>query len=228
MKQKIITTAITSLLAASTISFQALATEGLSANVAMSSNYLWRGVSQTDNAVAISGGIDYEHQSGFYVGTWTSNVDFGDDTSAELDLYLGFGGELGQGFGYDVGYIYYAYPDSNQTNSSNEYDFGEIYGSLSYSYFSISANYGVNSDDGAKLYDSALYISADAEFEVAEGLILGLHVGDYSFDNEYDSADYTDYGVSLSKDGFTLAISDTDMDNHDMKFTVAYSIDINL
>lgn len=226
MKQSLTTIAITSLLAASTLSFQAFATEGLSANVAMSSNYLWRGVTQTDDAAAISGGIDYAHNSGFYVGTWASNVDFGDDTSAELDMYLGFGGDLGQGFGYDVGYIYYAYPDSAQTDSSNEYDFGEIYGSLSYSYFSVSANYGVNTDDGAKLYDGALYISADAEFEVADGLTLGLHVGDYSFDN--DSNDYTDYGISLSKGGFTFALSDTDMDNHDMKFTVAYSIDIDL
>lgn len=228
MKQALTTMAITSLLATATISCQAVATEGLSANVAMGSNYLWRGVTQTDDSAAISGGIDYVHNSGFYTGAWTSNVDFGDDTSAEVDLYLGFGGELGQGFGYDVGYIYYAYPDSAQTDSSNEYDFGEIYGSLSYSYFSVSANYGVNTDDGAKSYDGALYLSADAEFEVAEGLTLGLHVGDYSFDSDYDSGDYTDYGISLSKSGFTLALSDTDMDNHDMKFTVSYSIDIDL
>ena len=229
MKKTLVNIALTSALVAVSITApSAFAVEGLSANVGATSNYLWRGVTQTDDAAAISGGIDYAHESGFYAGTWASNVDFGDDASAELDFYLGFGGELGQGFGYDVGYIYYAYPDSAQTDSTNEYDFGEIYGSLSYSYFSVSANYGVNNDDGAEWADSALYISADAELEVAEGLTLALHIGDYSFDDDYKSDDYSDYGVSLSKDGFTFAVSDTDMDNDDLKFTVSYSIDIDL
>ena len=229
MKKTLVNIALTSALVAVSITApSAFAVEGLSANVGATSNYLWRGVTQTDDAAAISGGIDYAHESGFYAGTWASNVDFGDDASAELDFYLGFGGELGQGFGYDVGYIYYAYPDSAQTDSTNEYDFGEVYGSLSYSYFSVSANYGVNNDDGAEWADSALYISADAELEVAEGLTLALHIGDYSFDDDYKSDDYSDYGVSLSKDGFTFAVSDTDMDNDDLKFTVSYSIDIDL
>ncbi|AAZ25068.1 TorF family putative porin [Colwellia psychrerythraea] len=229
MKKTLVNIALTSaLIAGSLVASSAFAVEGLSANVGATSNYLWRGVTQTDDAAAISGGIDYAHESGFYAGTWASNVDFGDDASAELDFYLGFGGELGQGFGYDVGYIYYAYPDSAQTDSTNEYDFGEVYGSLSYSYFSVSANYGVNNDDGAEWADSALYISADAEIEVAEGLTLALHIGDYSFDDDYKSDDYSDYGVSLSKGGFTFAVSDTDMDNDDMKFTVSYSIDIDL
>ena len=158
MKKTLVNIALTSALVAASIAAPtAFAVEGLSANVGATSNYLWRGVTQTDDAAAISGGIDYAHQSGFYAGTWASNVDFGDDASAELDFYLGFGGELGQGFGYDVGYIYYAYPDSAQTDSTNEYDFGEVYGSLSYSYFSVSANYGVNNDDGAQWADSALY-----------------------------------------------------------------------
>lgn len=229
MKKTLVNIALSSALLAGSITAPTVfAVEGLSANVGATSNYLWRGVTQTDDAAAISGGIDYAHESGFYAGTWASNVDFGDDASAELDFYLGFGGELGQGVGYDVGYIYYAYPDSAQTDSTNEYDFGEVYGSLSYSYFSISANYGVNNDDGAKWADSALYISAYAEFEVAEGLTLALHIGDYSFDDAYKSDDYSDYGVSLSKDGFTFAVSDTDMDNDDVKFTVSYSIDIDL
>lgn len=230
MKKALSTWAVLSTLAAGTfVSTQAAAVEGLSANVGLTSNYLWRGVTQTDDAAAISGGIDYAADSGFYAGTWASNVDFGDDASYELDFYFGFGGDLGDsGFGYDVGYIYYAYPDSSESDSSNEYDFGELYGSLSYGVFSVTANYGVNNDDGAEWADSALYISADAAFEVAPGLELGLHIGNYSFDDDYDDGDYTDYGVSLSKDGFTFAVSDTDMDNDDLKFVVSYSIDIDL
>ena len=228
MKKTLLSIAITSLLASATVvSTQASAVEGLSANVAATSNYLWRGVTQTDDAAAISGGIDYAHESGFYAGTWASNIDFDDDASYELDFYLGFSGEISEGVGYDVGYIYYAYPDSAEVDSTNEYDFGEIYGSLSYSYFSVSASYGINNDDGAEFADSSLYLSGDAEFEVAEGLTLALHVGSYDFDKDYGE-DYVDYGVSLSKGGFSFGLSDTDMDNDDLKVVVSYAIDIDL
>lgn len=229
MNKTIKSIALTSILASTALfASQASAVEGLSANVGATSNYLWRGVSQTNDATAISGGIDYAAQSGFYAGTWASNVDFGDDASHELDFYLGFGGEISDGLGYDIGYIYYAYPDSAESDSSNEYDFGELYGTLSYANFSVTASYGVNNDDGAEWADSALYISGDAEFEVADGLTLALHIGDYSFDGDYESDDYSDYGISLSKGGFTLGLSDTDMDNDDMKFFVSYAVDIDL
>jgi len=229
MKRTLLSISVISFFSASSLfSTQVSAVEGLSANIAASSNYLWRGVSQTDDAAAISGGLDYADDSGFYAGTWASNIDFSDEASAELDFYLGFSGQLNKDVSYDIGYIYYAYPDSAQTERSNEYDFGEIYGSLAYSYFSLSASYGVNNEDAAKFADSSLYISADAEFEIADGLTLALHFGDYSFDDKMVAQDYNDYSVSLSKNGFTFAVSDTDMDNDDMKFVVSYSIDIDL
>ncbi|GLX80802.1 TorF family putative porin [Thalassotalea eurytherma] len=228
MKKSILSVALSTVIASSAlVSTQASAVDGLSANVGLTSNYLWRGVSQTDDAAAISGGIDYASESGFYVGTWASNVDFGDAASYELDFYAGFGGEFGEGFGYDVGYIYYAYPDSAEVDSANEYDFGEVYGSLSYGAFSVSANYGVHAQDAGELFEDALYLSADAAFEVADGLELGLHIGNYSFDID-GADDYTDYGISLSKSGFTLAVSDTDLDDDDMKVVISYSIDIDL
>ena len=227
MKNK--TLAITSLLTALTLpAMPVSAVEGLSANVGFTSNYLWRGVTQTDYGAAISGGIDYAAASGFYLGTWVSNVDFSDDASYELDLYLGFSGEINENISYDLGYIYYAYPDSAESDKDNEYDFGEIYAGVTYNNITLAANYGIHNDDGAQWADKALYLSADAEFEVAEGLTLNLHLGDYSFDDDYDSGDYTDYGISLSKNGFTLALTDTDLDNDDVKFSVSYTIDLDL
>jgi len=227
MKNK--TLAITSLLTALTLpAMPVSAVEGLSANVGFTSNYLWRGVTQTDDGAAISGGIDYAAASGFYLGTWVSNVDFSDDASYELDLYLGFSGEINENISYDLGYIYYAYPDSAESDKDNEYDFGEIYAGVTYNNITLAANYGIHNDDGAQWADKALYLSADAEFEVAEGLTLNLHLGDYSFDDDYDSGDYTDYGISLSKNGFTLALTDTDLDNDDVKFSVSYTIDLDL
>ena len=73
----------------------------LTGNAAITNNYIWRGVTQTNDQAAGQGGLDYSFGPGFYVGTWLSNVDFsglGDGT--EVDLYAGWGGETG-GFGYD-------------------------------------------------------------------------------------------------------------------------------
>ncbi len=218
---------VTSIALSSMFATSAQAVEGLSANVGATSNYLWRGVSQTDDAAAISGGIDYDSGVGFYAGSWASNIDFGDDASYELDLYLGFAGDMGD-FSYDVGYLYYAYPDSAEFDGDNEYDFGEVYGSLGYGAFSVTANYGVNSDDGADITEEALYLSGDAAFEVSEGLELAFHVGSYMYDDKYDDDDYVDYSVSLSKSGFTFTLSDTDIDDDDVKAVISYAVDIDL
>ena len=78
----------------------------VTANAAATSNYLWRGQEQTGGDAAISGGIDYANESGFYAGTWASNASWADEMTYELDLYAGFGGDINENMSYDVGYIY--------------------------------------------------------------------------------------------------------------------------
>lgn len=222
MKKALLTIALSTAMASTAVvSTQASAVEGLSANVGATNNYLWRGVSQSSNAAAISGGIDYAHASGAYLGTWVSNADWADGMSYELDLYGGYAAELDNGIGYDVGFIYYAY------DKAADSDFSEVYASISYDAFSFSYATLIDSDGGGSFGDDSYY-SADAEFEVAEGLALGLHVGYYDFDAA--DSDYTDYGVSLSKDGFTFAVSDTDLSGADgeLNFVVSYSVDFDL
>ncbi|MEW6983527.1 TorF family putative porin [Colwelliaceae bacterium 6471] len=221
MKKALTAIALTTVLTSSALlSGQAFAVEGLSANVGATNNYLWRGVSQSTNAAAISGGIDYSAESGFYIGTWVSNADWADEMTYEMDIYGGFSGDLGEGFGYDVGYIYYAY--DSDANS----DFNEVYASISYDAFSVTYFTLIDSDAGGDFGDDS-YISADAEFEVSKDLSLGLHIGRYDFDA---GGDYTDYGVSLSKDGFTFTVSDTDIDgaDGDVNFIISYSLDFDL
>ena len=87
----------------------------ISGNVALTSDYRFRGISQSDEDIAIQGGFDFEHESGFYVGTWGSSVDFDTngpccDGSLELDIYAGFGGAFNEDWGYDVGVLAYLYP----------------------------------------------------------------------------------------------------------------------
>ena len=65
----------------------------LSANIGAVSNYMWRGVTQTDDGAAVQGGIDWGHDSGFYLGTWASNIKWATDLSSgvEVDFYGGYG-----------------------------------------------------------------------------------------------------------------------------------------
>ena len=77
----------------------------VSMNVGLTSDYIFRGISQTQSNGAIQGGLDVAHESGLYVGTWASNVDFGGDASVEFDYYLGFGNNITENISYDLGWI---------------------------------------------------------------------------------------------------------------------------
>ena len=228
MKKSLLSLTLTSLLATSAlVSTQASAVEGLSANVAATSNYLWRGLEQTGGDAAISGGIDYAHDSGLYVGTWASNASWG-DMKTELDLYFGFGGDISEDISYDVGYIYYAYPDS----VADENDFSEVYGSLSTGGFTFGVALLADSEAGGDDFGDSVYATVDYGFALASGAEIGLHVGDYGGDFLVNES--TDFGVSISKDGFTFGVSKVSFDDNvssgedDMKFYVSYAVDIDL
>ena len=108
-------------------------TEGpitFSANVALTSEYRFRGVDLSGGDVAVQGGLDLGHESGFYVGTWASTLDndtvgFGD---IELDVYGGWSGDVGEGVALDVGVIGYLYPDAGP----GDFDYVEFYSSLGF------------------------------------------------------------------------------------------------
>ena len=73
------------LLASALMAGASVAQAELSANIGVASNYYFRGITQTDDSAAVSGGIDYAHDSGFYLGTWMSNVDFGGNEDVEVE-----------------------------------------------------------------------------------------------------------------------------------------------
>ncbi|MEM7764389.1 MAG: TorF family putative porin [Pseudomonadota bacterium] len=212
-----------------------------SANAAVSNNYIWRGLTQTENGTAVSGGIDYSGEGGFYAGTWVSNVSYapGDVFSYEHDLYLGVAGEFANGIGWDVGYLYYNY------DKEAEFDFGEIYGSLAIGDFSVGLNILANTeaDEGTGQdfgFGQTYYFSADYATEIKEGVELGFHLGyhDGDFSEAFNGVpdSYIDYGISLSKDGFSFMITGTDLDdpgpdnldNDEIKFVVGYAVDFAL
>lgn len=170
----------------------------MSANIGATSNYVWRGVTQTDDSAAFSGGLDYAHGSGLYVGVWASNVDFLDTSGgqAEVDLYAGFANELGSGLGYDVGVIYYAYPQADQPD--DELDFTEVYASLSYGPFSGGVNYTVDKESDPK-DENDLYYFVSAGTEFSDGWGLGGTVGHYDFDGS-GAGSYSHAQLNVTKD----------------------------
>ena len=85
----------------------------VSANVGFATDYIWRGITQTGDEPAISGGFDYAHDTGFYAGIWGSNVNFNiDGAGSELDVYFGYAFETESGVGIDISYVDFTYPGS--------------------------------------------------------------------------------------------------------------------
>lgn len=215
----------------------------VSGNFGATSNYLWRGVTQSGGKAAVSGGLDYASDVGFYAGAWVSTVDFDttteidgevvpavDDTTYEADLYFGFGGEIGD-FGYDLNYAYYGYPDGE------DIDFGELKGTLSYSVLSAGVAYGTNAQDNAKAFDGSLYYFADLAFELKKDLTLGFHVGMFDgdtpeFETVFGDDSYVDYNVNLTKTttigDVSFMVSDTDIDEDDPRVAISWKTTFDL
>ena len=187
--------AVLSTIAGSAVLFSSIASAELSGNIGATSDYLWRGTTQTDHGAATFGGLDYGHSSGLYAGTWVANV----SSDTEIDVYAGFAGEAA-GLSYDIGYIHYHYPN-------NAEDFGEGYISLGYSL--VSVGYYMDFDNENS------YVSGAIDYELKEGLSIGLNAG--ATMNDDSDSDYVHFGASMTKsiDGgwdFTFAVSDTDQE----------------
>lgn len=192
----------------------------ISANIGATSDYIWRGVSQSNESASVSGGVDYADESGLYAGTWVGSL--GDGNGSEVDLYLGYAGETDV-VSYDVGYIYYNYP-------TIEGDFGEVYGSVGFGAFTVGAAYTTNNDsanDGGPFVSGDLYYYGSVGGDLTEDWTVGFTLGNYTFD-EVSGADYVhyqvDFGTSTDAGDFTFTISDTDNDGDDLRAVVSWGI----
>lgn len=189
--------------ALSAVVFSPLAqAEGLSFNIGAVSLYKSNGIDQDSRAQkafrpAIQGGVDYEFANGFYVGNWNSTGKFG-KANVEIDLYAGYGRELGNGVSYDVGFASYLYP-----NSGAEWNGNEVYGSVSYGIFTSKLTYGTS---GAIKKWSRLGFSL--EQPLSKELTLNAGLGFRNKANGNSGA--YDYSVGVSYDlGDDLSTSAT-------------------
>jgi uncharacterized protein (TIGR02001 family) len=202
-------------LAVSAITTSAMAEVEVSANMGATSNYIWRGMTQTNNSAAIQGGFDVDFGQGLYLGTWGSNVSWtnDNDNSFEADFYGGYAGEAG-GIGFDIGAIQYAYP--NVTDANN---FAEVYLGLSKDFgsgFGVSGMYskGVKAPTGATKVDDW---TVGATTGLGMDVELALNYGDYdTVGTRYSaglSKSFGKFDVDVTYHDFTADAGGTDEDN---------------
>src|SRR5438105_1975700 len=183
----------------------------LSANIGAVTDYRFRGITQTSKKPAIQGGFDFSHKSGFYLGTWASNVkwvkDFNGATkgSVELDLYGGYKGEIMKDLTYDVGLITYRYPGNNSgaagTPGAGLYskaDTNEFYGALTYTMFTAKYNRSMGNFLGNLNSGGSDYLDLSAAFDLGNGISLTPHIGHQRV-KSWSIANYTDYALTLAK-----------------------------
>lgn len=207
---------------------EAASPHAVTANVGFFSNYVFRGMTYTQNRPALQGGFDYAHDSGLYAGVWGTNVSSEaiNEASLEIDLYGGYRWAWGD-WNYDVGLLQFYYPERPKLPGSREsYDTLEAYASVGWQMLTLKYShtltdfFGFNSDsmgDGRGHSRGSGYLELNAAVPLAADFTLGLHVGRQRVRN-YGEFNYTDWRVGVSKafgEGWTASVAYTDTNADD-------------
>jgi uncharacterized protein (TIGR02001 family) len=217
---------VSALAAAAVAPFGASAAEPTSphtvtGNFAVVSDYRFRGISQSDEGPAIQGGIDYSHESGFYLGNWNSSIsgDFINDAKGiEMDFYGGFKFPVGD-FTFDIGALYYYYPGAELDDE--KYNTLEAYVGAAYGPISGKIWYGIGDWFASEEADGSIYYELNGTFPLADKWSLVAHIGYQDVDGSSDF-DYFDYklGVAYDLNGWMLGAAVVGTDAEDGAYVV--------
>ncbi len=190
-------------------------------NAALTSDYRFRGVSQSRLQPALSAGADYTNNpTGFYLGTWASTIkwtkDAGGGGDFELDIYGGKRGEIVKDVSYDVGVLTYIYPSNGLMPTKAETT--EIYGQIGYGPAYAKYSYGLTNIFAFTDSKRSGYLDLGANIDIAEGTQLNLHVGHQSVRNNPDF-EYTDYKVGVTKDFGFASVSAAVIGTNNQNYT---------
>lgn len=175
--------------------------------VALFSEYEFRGLSQTHEKPAVQLTLDYTHASGFYAGTFLTNIRWldetakagGFDTDAKLewDVYGGYRAEVAPGLTLDVGYLRYEYPSSGDFSPKPNTD--EIYAGLTYGMFNVKYSHAVSDAFGVADSENSYFIEGNLAWPATEKLVVNAHVGYQKFKNN-DDFSYTVWKLGATYD----------------------------
>ncbi len=189
----------------------------INGNVSLVSDYIFRGITQTDNKPAIQGGFDLTHESGLYASIWGSNVDFGGEESLELDYIIGYKVTVSD-VTINAGYIYYDYP------GARDLDFDEVTLSVGYEMFTLLAAYGWNF--AGVHSNESLYLNLEGSFDLPYDVGLSVAIG---HQEQEAGKNYWDYSIGFEREflglDFGLAYTDvSDIDLGDNTDTIVASV----
>lgn len=220
LNKKLLSISIAAALAAPAMVASTAAHAEVSANVTVTSNYMWRGMSLSSDAAAVQGGLDYNHASGFFAGVWASTLGSGNGT--EVDYYFGFGGELGD-FGYTATLNRYTYPDTSGA------DYTDLGIDLSYKMISGGIWYTVDSQASSGQYiEDDIYYYLGFNTGLPQDFTLDVTVGKYDFEDN-SATDYKHITLTVGKSAgnlgdFAFALDKNDIPgDKDVKATVSWS-----
>ncbi len=217
MKKTLVALALAGAFAAPVFAADAAPSEHtLTANVGFVSNYIFRGISQTQGKPALQGGFDYAHSSGLYAGTWASNVawvrdgGFKSASSLEWDFYAGYKGSIADDLSFDVGVLQYYYPGDGLTNATTgtgmpNTDSTEVYAAVTWKFITLKDSYTVSPNlfgwtgtAGEKSRGSN-YLDLTATYDLGDGWGVTGHIGRQTIKN-FGAASYTDIKLGVTKD----------------------------
>lgn len=195
-----------------------------SGSVTLTSDYRFRGVSQTDNNTALQGGLQYNSSQGIYAGAWASNVEFGTEVNTEVDLYVGYVHSLGDSTSLTGQFIYYAYLNADNSSESN---YWELSAKLEHQMDNIGVSLEVaySPDQSSDTYSNGLSVTGGIEAAVIDslplfhdGMSVSGHLGHQTFDANalVGLPDYMfyDVGATFAAGAFSLDVRyvSTDVD----------------
>ena len=199
------------------------------ANVALASQYIFRGLTQTNEKPAIQGGFDYSHSSGVYVGTWLSNISWFTDTnvgslaapatlgglprgvsaSLEWDIYGGYKGTFATDWAYDVGFLHYEYPgkyDGLTRATPVKPNTDEVYGLIGWKWATLKYSYSIGDTFGLNDSSGSFYVDASINYPIPDTPVTVIaHVGKQKFKGRSDFLKNLNGtpAVSFDNDAFT-------------------------
>ena len=207
---------------------------GTTGSVTLTSDYVFRGLSQTNQKPALQGGVEYASDSGFYIGGWGSNVSWLSDLSStaapissslEIDAYGGYRGRFSDAVSYDVGALYYWYP-GDYPAGFNSADTLEVYAGITVTAsekVTLGAKYSVAATDLFGYVDSegSGYFELGANFAVADTWAISAHAGRQWIEGNH-AFEYTDWKLGVTKafeSGFSVGLAYTGTDATESLYT---------
>ena len=230
MHKSLASVAVAAALAAPTLAAAQAAASPVTGNISLTTDYRFRGLTQTMQRPALQGGFDYAHSSGLYVGNWNSNVSstIFPNANLEMDFYGGYKRSFGD-LGLDVGFIYYYYPGSRAaltnpqtgtTVADTKIDNKEIYIGGSWKWLSVKYFHSIDDLFSVPDTKNSWYLDGTATFDLGSGWGVVGHIGRQEV-KDWDDATYTDYKLGVTKDigGFVFGAAWVDTNAKDAAWT---------